>query len=876
LFGTKPSSALQSDTIVLWTANVAPADVHGDFARVPDTSAAGGYALLNPDRGGLKISPALADPANYIELAFTASAGVPYHLWLRLKAQNDSTANDSFHVQFSDTVTATGEETTRIGTTSSLEVVLQDGSGAAEPRGWGWTDNGWGSPGAPIYFANSGTHILRIQQREDGPSVDQVVISSGTYFTVPPGSRRDDTTVLTATQMVSPSAVSAAGTIVLRAADVSAASTFGNWRRVADATASGGADLRNPDLGETRISPALASPGTYFETTFSASAGQPYHIWLRMKADNDSTSNDSVHVQFNDSITSAGFPIARIGTINSAAIVLQDGSAGQSPQGWGWADNGFGALGAHVYFEASGTHTLRIQQREDGATVDQIVISPDAYLTTAPGPRRDDTTILAAATAPSSTNQPPLVALSSPVSGSTFMAPATIALVATASDPEGRLARVEFYDGSTRLGTATTPPYAFSWTSVPAGTYSLTALAIDADGGQTTSAAVNVTVGSASFTAQDIGAPAITGSATLSNSVYTITAGGADIWNSADQFHYVYQPFTGDLDVVARVGSLQYTNEWSKAGIMVREALTAGARHASTFVTPARGIVLQWRSDPDSSSFAGQSFAGIAPAWLRLVRTGNRFESFSSTDGFTWTSNGSTDITMAATVYVGLAVTSHDPNQSVTATIDRYSVKVPDPALNQQPNAAANQPPTVSLTAPANNLTLTAPATIDLAATASDPENRMARVEFYNGSTLLGTDTTSPYTFSWSSVPAGTYSLTALAIDADGGQTRSSPVTVTVGAATSRTWTVAFTASADHDLNVTSYRFDVFASGANPASATPITTANLGKPTPDANREIRVDETTVIGALTAGNYLATVTAIGPGGQTRSASYTFTR
>jgi hypothetical protein len=861
------SNGQPSNTIVLWTANLAPADIHGDFTRVQDASAAGGFEVLNPDRGRAMIAPALTAPANYIELAFTATKGVPYHLWLRMKAQNDSTSNDSVHVQFSDTATAAGATTTRIGTTSSLEVVLQDGSGGATPRGWGWADNGWGTLGAPIYFASTGTHVLRIQQREDGPSIDQVVISGDTYLNVPPGSSRDDAAILTATESIGAAAVLSAGTIVLRTADVSAARSFGNWQRISDATAAGGAALRNPDIGASKITPAMANPSTYFETTFNASTATAYHVWLRMKADNNSKSNDSLHVQFSDSVTSSGSPIARIGTTGSAEFVLQNGPSGAVPHGWGWTDNGWGALGSNIYFANTGTHTIRVQQREDGVTIDQIVISPDAYLTVAPGARLDDTTVLNPT--PGSTNQPPTVTLTSPASGSTFTAPATISLAANASDPENRLARVEFYNGTTLVGTDTTAPFSVSWGSVPAGTYTLTALAVDADGGQTHSSAVTISVGttSPSFTHQDVGAPALAGSATLSNGAYTITAGGADIWGSQDQFHYVYQQVTGDLDVVARVTSLQNTNAWSKAGVMVREILTAGARNASTFVTPGNGFTFQWRPDPGGASLNTTGFQGAAPGWVRLVRTGNHFNAFRSADGQTWTSTGSSDVVMPTTVYVGLAVTSHDAARSVTATIDQFAVSAP---------SSKNRPPTVSLTSPANNASFTAPATIPLAANASDPEGRLGRVEFFNGSTLLATDTTSPYAFSWTSVPAGTYSLAAIAYDLDGAQTRSAAVTVTVSGGAAPTWKVAFTASADHNTNVTSYRFDVFANGANPASATPIATANLGKPTPDVNRQILVDETGLIGPLAAGTYQATVTAIGPGGQTRSAAITFTR
>jgi hypothetical protein len=205
----------------------------------------------------------------------------------------------------------------------------------------------------------------------------------------------------------------------------------------------------------------------------------------------------------------------------------------------------------------------------------------------------------------------------------------------------------------------------------------------------------------------------------------------------------------------------------------------------------------------------------------------------------------------------------------VTATVDGFAIRAPQ-------TTTSNQPPTVSLTSPANNATFTAPASITLSASASDPENRMARVDFYAGSTLLGSDTTSPYSFSWSSVPAGSYSLTAVAVDADGGQTRSGGVTATVATATVTTRTVTFMASVDHNTNVTSYRLNIYTSGANTSTATPIAWSDMGKPTPDANWQISVDRTTFISGLAAGNYIATVTAIGPGGQTQSAAYSFTR
>ena len=91
----------------------------------------------------------------------------------------------------------------------------------------------------------------------------------------------------------------------------------------------------------------------------------------------------------------------------------------------------------------------------------------------------------------------------------------------------------------------------------------------------------------------------------------------------------------------------------------------------------------------------------------------------------------------------------------------------------------------VALTSPASGATFTAPATIPLAATASESGGSISKVEFFNGTTLLGTSTSSPYTFSWASVPAGSYSLTAEAFDASGTTATSSAVSVTVNPATS-------------------------------------------------------------------------------------------
>jgi hypothetical protein len=234
-----------------------------------------------------------------------------------------------------------------------------------------------------------------------------------------------------------------------------------------------------------------------------------------------------------------------------------------------------------------------------------------------------------------------------------------------------------------------------------------------------------------------------------------------------------------------------------------------------------------------------------------------------------------------ATVPVSIGRNPEGSNY-LTGTID--DVRIYNRALSSADLATVmgapsptNQPPSVQLTSPLPNATFAAPATIAMTATASDPENRLADVRFYAGTVLLGTDTTAPYSFTWSSVPAGTYWITAVARDLDGGTTSSfaSGITVT-GVAGTTPWMVAFTASADHATNVTSYLVEVFASGADPNTATPIASSDLGKPALNSLGEVIVDRTSFFEALAAGNYVMTVRAIGPGGSTRSAPYVLTR
>ncbi len=782
IFASLGAKAASAQTLGAGDISLRPgqsAVLKGQWAKTSDATAAGGTAVWFPDAGAAKVVTAVAQPASYFEISFDAQAGVPYRLWMRLRAQNNYWANDSIFVQFSGTVDTGSAPVYRIGTTSAATVNLEDCAGCGV-AGWGWQDNGWGtSPGVlgpALYFATSGPQVLRVQSREDGTVIDQILLSPSKFISGSPGALKNDSTVYPASggsaapvitlvrgpylQQASSSAcnvvwatrengpaevryasggsgnsVAAASTRVVRStttgysfdyyeheavltglsaatvytfdpfvagvdvtpetnqlrtapvpgsssvsfvafgdsgtgspeqrqlsaliggstfdialhagdiaygntsgtgdgsyltyqdwffdlykdwlsshpffpsegnhdsrpsnnngaayldlfslprngasaaypdhaeryysydygpvhfialdtefafqdvtrraeqtawldADLSATTqpwkiayfhrspysaggehgsdltvrsafgplferygvqlaisahehdyertrpiragstgsevtylvtggggaplypsgtaawtaysasrfhyirgnadsctlrvdaigldagafdgitlnrcptppgalndvvlyaanatvTGGAWSLVADATAAGGQRLSNPDLSAAKITSAPSAPSSFFELTFDAQAGAPYRLWIRGKADRNYWANDSVYVQFAESVSASGSATYRIGTAAATSVNLED-SAGAGLSGWGWQDNGYGAgvLGPVIYFKTTGPQRLRVQVREDGFSIDQIVLSPERYLNASPGALKNDTTIL--------------------------------------------------------------------------------------------------------------------------------------------------------------------------------------------------------------------------------------------------------------------------------------------------------------------------------------------------------------------------------------------------------------------------------------------------------------------------------------------------
>jgi hypothetical protein len=171
-------------------------------ARAPwrtefDPTAAPVAKLYYPNLGGPKTAGPEAAPAAYADLWFNADPTQTYKLWVRLKADGNSWANDSIWMQFDSAVASDGKSYA-IGTTSGLAINLEECSGCGVSN-WGWEDDGWGAVnrnGVTLRFPEGGRRRIRIQVREDGVSVDQIVLSAVKYRTSRPGTAKNDTVIV--------------------------------------------------------------------------------------------------------------------------------------------------------------------------------------------------------------------------------------------------------------------------------------------------------------------------------------------------------------------------------------------------------------------------------------------------------------------------------------------------------------------------------------------------------------------------------------------------------------------------------------------------------------------------------------------------------
>jgi DNA-directed RNA polymerase subunit RPC12/RpoP len=204
----------------------------------------------------------------------------------------------------------------------------------------------------------------------------------------------------------------------------------------------------------------------------------------------------------------------------------------------------------------------------------------------------------------------------------------------------------------------------------------------------------------------DIGAVGAPGSFSRAGDTWNIAGSGADIWDQADSFFYVYRPASGDVSLTTRVLGLQKTDPWAKAGLMIRASLASDSAYAMVLVTPTSGVAFQQRSQAGSPASSVQIVPNVpAPCWLRLAREKDVFTAGFSTNGKAWTDMTSTTNSLPRDVYAGLGVSAHNYATLCQASFDQVAVKGGTPGGQAKAGAISTSAPMPSEDAP----TLVAP-----------------------------------------------------------------------------------------------------------------------------------------------------------------------
>jgi RHS repeat-associated protein len=364
--------------------------------------------------------------------------------------------------------------------------------------------------------------------------------------------------------------------------------------------------------------------------------------------------------------------------------------------------------------------------------------------------------------------------LTAPSNGAVFAAPATIALAATATPTNQNrpIVKVEFFRGTTLIGTDTTAPYTFTWSNVTVGSYTLTAKATDSQGATATSSAVTITVNAP---------PTVSLTAPANNAVFTTPANITLTATAADSDGTVSKvEFFRDTTLIGTDTTSPYSFAWNNVpagsySLTAKATDNRGAVNASTAVNIVVGTA---PTVAITSPTSGASFT--APATITIAATASDADGTVAKVDFY---QGATLLGTATTapysfIWSNLPAGNYSLTAKATDNVGMVSTSAAI-AVSVQANAA----PTVNLTSPANNTSYNAPATITLMAQAQDTDGTIAKVEFFAGATPIVALTSPPYTFNWAGVTPGTYSITSRATDNAGATANSNAASVTVAAA---------------------------------------------------------------------------------------------
>ena len=458
-------------------------------------------------------------------------------------------------------------------------------------------------------------------------------------------------------------------------------------------------------------------------------------------------------------------------------------------------------------------------------------------------------------------NQPPSVSVTSPANGAVYPAGATIPFSVTASDADGTITWVGFYVDSVLRSSTTqsSSPYSTSLSNLATGVHTLTAIAWDNAGGWTTSAARTVTVSSSTVVNQP---PSVSVTSPANGAVYpagatipfSVTASDTDGTITWVGFY---------VDSVLRSSTTQssspYSTSLSNLATGVHTLTAIAWDNAGGWTTSAARTVTVSSStvvnQPPSVSVTSPANGAVYPAGATIPFS----VTASDTDGtITWVgfyvdsvlrSSTTQSSSPYSTSLSNLATGVHTLTAIAWDNAGGWTTSAPR-TVTVSSSTAGNQPPVVSITAPAAGATFSAPASITLSANASDVGGTIAQVQFYANNILIFTDTTSPYSFSWSNVIAGSYALTAVARDDLGATTVSSTRDITVKPPNLPS-TAVFVPSSNHATAVDRYVLEIFPAGADPTVANPVATLDLGKPA-ITNGECKADISSVTLALLPG------------------------
>jgi gliding motility-associated-like protein len=373
-------------------------------------------------------------------------------------------------------------------------------------------------------------------------------------------------------------------------------------------------------------------------------------------------------------------------------------------------------------------------------------------------------------------NALPTVAVTAPANNANFTAGATVTLTANATDSDGAISKVEFFNGSTKLGEDLTSPYNFAWTNIPAGSYTISAKATDNQTGVATSTPLNITVSNPNTP------PVITLTGPNNNAVFpvgsvvNITASASDTNGAVSKVEF----YSGTTKLGEDLAS-PYNFAWNNvpAGAHV---ITAKATDNQGIIatSSAMNITVNVSNNPPTVAITSPAANATFTAGSNIAMTANASDSNGSitkVEFFRGTTKLGEDLTSPysytwTNVPVGgyVLTAKATDNQGAVSTSTAVSITV----------NGANTPPIITLTSPANNASFAAGSNITISANASDANGTISKVEFYNGAAKLGEDATSPYSFVLSNAALGSYAITAKATDNQGAASTSYTANITV------------------------------------------------------------------------------------------------